>query len=238
MPPERRTVPTTWARLNSEVVNVRSREPIGGKGDAVENFRRIVAEAIAPCEPVADSGGGVFVRARNGRNTTRVPLGNKDVRWKWHCRFGGCAMGGSAGYDLGSDVDGTVDITVQFNQDGGAPCHYEAQEEYGVAELRGETRRKVVGALSAALPGAQKVTPTALYNANLAAARSVTERPTSSQQPTNRSEIGRRREATSTHRRRRDGIARYRNPNASGDERRRREAMTTTKDDEGWQATN
>ena len=60
MPPERRTVSTTWARLNSEVVNVRSREPIGGKGDAVENFRRIVAEAIAPCEPVADSGGGGF----------------------------------------------------------------------------------------------------------------------------------------------------------------------------------
>ena len=77
-------------------------------------------------------------------------------------------MSGVVGYDLGGDDDGAVDseITILFEQC--APIHYDAQQQYGVAQLRGETRRKVVDDLSASLPGAQRRTPTALYNAHLA----------------------------------------------------------------------
>ena len=158
-----------WRSRLCEIVDEDLCEVTGNKGDGAEATRRLVATAAAPCEIVMNQ--GAYVRPQGGGRVSAKH--NFDVRWKFHCRYEGCTQHGCVGWyyankDAGAESDhAAVEVTVEFK--GAPPVHYVAQEEFGVADLRGGSRRELVVSTTAALPVAQKRTPSNVFNAHVAA---------------------------------------------------------------------
>jgi len=166
------------------IVDESTRAVFGAKGVAFEKARRIAAQAIAPCEAVSSR--PPFVRAMKSRKRGDNAYDIR-FHWRCRyvgCEVSGTigwlfAADTAGDADATGDVDATggggsgpgaldgrgsendsstlVDVHVDFDGEM-APCHFVAQEEYGVAKLRGDSRREHVGKASA--PFLRRGTPT------------------------------------------------------------------------------
>ena len=117
MPPPTKVISVPGDSLR-EIVDEKARVLANpGRGVGVERIRRIVAEEIAPCAAVGE--GSLFIRKANGRKGAGAAEKEKDVRWTWHCSYGGCKMRGFVGwnFECGNDDSGTIASDVG----GGAP---------------------------------------------------------------------------------------------------------------------